>query len=124
MGKLIVAIAVGIVFVVLCLGLWTLFRGGQVAASWSNKLMRLRVAAQASALRHANGASAPAASRVRRTITRRSALDVRAGAVVPVGAFGDPFAVRRLVFDGGGLVRGEQGEAVAVGHLPPQREIA
>jgi hypothetical protein len=46
MGKLIVAIAVGIVFVVLCLGLWTLFRGGQVAASWSNKLMRLRVLAQ------------------------------------------------------------------------------
>ncbi len=46
MGKLIVAIAIGIVFVVLCLGLWTLFRGGQVAASWSNRLMRLRVLAQ------------------------------------------------------------------------------
>jgi hypothetical protein len=46
MGKLLVAIAVGIVFVVLCLGLWTLFKGGQVAASWSNKLMRLRVLAQ------------------------------------------------------------------------------
>lgn len=46
MGKLLVAIAVGVVFVVLCLGLWTLFRGGQVAASWSNKLMRIRVLAQ------------------------------------------------------------------------------
>jgi len=46
MGKLIVAIAVGIVFAVLCLGLWTLWRGGAVAASWSNKLMRIRVLAQ------------------------------------------------------------------------------
>ena len=46
MGKLIVAIAVGIVFVVLCLGLWTLWKGGAVAASWSNKLMRIRVLAQ------------------------------------------------------------------------------
>jgi len=46
MGKLIVAIAVGIVFAVLCLGLWTLWRGGAVAASWSNKLLRIRVLAQ------------------------------------------------------------------------------
>ena len=46
MGKLIVAIAVGIVFVVLCLGLWTLWKGGAVAASWSNRLMRIRVLAQ------------------------------------------------------------------------------
>jgi len=46
MGKIIVAIAIGIVFAVLCLGLWTLWKGGAVAASWSNKLMRIRVAAQ------------------------------------------------------------------------------
>ena len=46
MGKIAVAIAVGIVFVVLCLGLWTLWKGGAVAASWSNKLMRIRVLAQ------------------------------------------------------------------------------
>jgi heme/copper-type cytochrome/quinol oxidase subunit 2 len=46
MGKLLVAIAVGIVFVVLCLGLYTLWRGGDTARSWSNKLMRIRVLAQ------------------------------------------------------------------------------
>ena len=41
-----IAIAVGIVFVVLCLGLYTLWRGGDTARSWSNKLMRIRVLAQ------------------------------------------------------------------------------
>ena len=46
MGKLLVAIAVGIVFVVLCLGLYTLWRGGDTARGWSNKLMRIRVLAQ------------------------------------------------------------------------------
>jgi hypothetical protein len=46
MGKLLVAIAVGVVFVVLCLGLFTLWKGGTVSASWSNKLMRIRVLAQ------------------------------------------------------------------------------
>jgi hypothetical protein len=50
MGKMLVALAVGIVFVVLCLGLYTLWRGGAVAASWSNKLMRIRVLAQAIAI--------------------------------------------------------------------------
>ena len=46
MGKMLVAVAIGVVFTVLCLGLWTLFKGGAVSASWSNKLMRLRVLAQ------------------------------------------------------------------------------
>jgi hypothetical protein len=46
MGNAIIAVAVGVVFVVLCLGLYTLWRGGAVAASWSNKLMRIRVLAQ------------------------------------------------------------------------------
>ena len=46
MGKIAVAIAIGIVFMVLCLGLWTLWKGGAVSASWSNKLMRIRVLAQ------------------------------------------------------------------------------
>ena len=46
MGKVIVAIAIGIVFMVLCLGLWTLWKGGAVSAGWSNKLMRIRVLAQ------------------------------------------------------------------------------
>jgi hypothetical protein len=46
MGKLAVTIAVGVVFVVLCMGLWTLWKGGAVAATWSNRLMRIRVLAQ------------------------------------------------------------------------------
>ena len=45
-GKLIVGVAVAMVFVVLCLGLFTLFKGGDVSRSWSNKLMRIRVLAQ------------------------------------------------------------------------------
>ena len=50
MGKLLVAVAVGIVFLVLCLGLYTLWKGGDTARSWSNKLMRIRVLAQAIAI--------------------------------------------------------------------------
>ena len=50
MGKMLVAFAVGVVFVVLCLGLYTLWKGGAVSASWSNKLMRIRVLAQAIAI--------------------------------------------------------------------------
>jgi len=46
MGSLIVGIAVFVVFVILCLGLYTLWKGGDVAATYSNKLMRLRVLAQ------------------------------------------------------------------------------
>jgi hypothetical protein len=46
MGNILVAVAVGIVFVVLCLGLYTLWKGGETAATWSNKLMRIRVLAQ------------------------------------------------------------------------------
>jgi hypothetical protein len=50
MAKLLVALAVGIVFVVLCLGLYTLWKGGNTALTWSNKLMRIRVLAQAVAV--------------------------------------------------------------------------
>jgi hypothetical protein len=50
MGKILVGVAVGLVFVVLCLGLYTLWRGGDTARSWSNKLMRIRVLAQAIAI--------------------------------------------------------------------------
>ena len=46
MGKILVALAVGIVFIVLCLGLYTLWKGGDTARTWSNKLMRIRVLAQ------------------------------------------------------------------------------
>jgi len=47
MGKILVGVAVAIVFMVLCLGLYTLWRGGDTARTWSNKLMRIRVLAQA-----------------------------------------------------------------------------
>ena len=46
MGKALVGVAIGIVFLVLLLGLYTLWKGGAVSASWSNKLMRIRVLAQ------------------------------------------------------------------------------
>lgn len=44
--NILVGIAVGAVFIVLCLGLYSLFRGGDFARSNSNKLMRLRVLLQ------------------------------------------------------------------------------
>ena len=50
MGKILVGVAVAIVFVVLCLGLYTLWLGGETARTWSNKLMRIRVLAQAIAI--------------------------------------------------------------------------
>ncbi|HEX2761984.1 MAG TPA: twin transmembrane helix small protein [Rhizomicrobium sp.] len=50
MGKTLVAVAVGIVFIVLLLGLYTLWKGGDTSRSWSNKLMRIRVLAQAVAI--------------------------------------------------------------------------
>ena len=46
MGNILVAIAIAIVFVVLCLGLFTLMKGGETGRTWSNKLMRIRVLAQ------------------------------------------------------------------------------
>ena len=45
-GKVLVAVAIGVVFAVLLTGLYTLFKGGAVSATWSNRLMRLRVLAQ------------------------------------------------------------------------------
>ena len=50
MGKALVGVATGIVFLVLLAGLYTLWKGGAVSASWSNKLMRIRVLAQAIAI--------------------------------------------------------------------------
>jgi hypothetical protein len=46
MGKLVVAIAVGIVIVVLATGIYTFWKGGDVAMTWSNRIMRIRVLAQ------------------------------------------------------------------------------
>ena len=46
MGNIVVGIAIFTVFVILCLGLYTLWKGGETAATYSNKLMRIRVLAQ------------------------------------------------------------------------------
>ena len=46
MGKVVVAIAVGVVACILLAGIYTLWAGGDVSRSWSNKLMRIRVLAQ------------------------------------------------------------------------------
>jgi uncharacterized protein HemY len=46
MGKLAVGIAIAIVAGILLAGLYTMWRGGDVAATWSNRLMRMRVLAQ------------------------------------------------------------------------------
>jgi len=45
-GSFLVAIAVGIVAIILIAGLYSLFRGGDFARSYSNKIMRLRIVAQ------------------------------------------------------------------------------
>ncbi|OJT96961.1 MAG: hypothetical protein BGN82_08550 [Alphaproteobacteria bacterium 65-7] len=49
-GKALVGVAVLIVFIVLLLGLYTLWKGGDTARTWSNRLMRIRVLAQAVAI--------------------------------------------------------------------------
>ena len=41
-----IPIGLGIVFLTLCFGIYTLFRGGDFSRSWSNKAMRFRVVAQ------------------------------------------------------------------------------
>jgi hypothetical protein len=46
MGKVIVAVAIGFVAVILMGGLYTLWKGGDTARTWSNRLMRIRVLAQ------------------------------------------------------------------------------
>lgn len=45
-GKILVAIALGVVVTILLAGLYTLWKGGDTAVSWSNRLMRWRVLAQ------------------------------------------------------------------------------
>ena len=35
-------LALGTVFVILCLGLFTLVKGGEISRQWSNRLMRYR----------------------------------------------------------------------------------
>jgi hypothetical protein len=50
MGKVLVAIAIAAVAAVLGMGLYTLWIGGDVSRTYSNKLMRIRVLAQAIAI--------------------------------------------------------------------------
>jgi hypothetical protein len=45
-GKILVGVATAIVAVVLIVGLYSLYRGGDFARSYSNKIMRLRIVAQ------------------------------------------------------------------------------
>ena len=45
-GKVLVGIATAAVAVVLIVGLYSLYRGGDFARSYSNKIMRLRIVAQ------------------------------------------------------------------------------
>ena len=49
-GNLLVGVALALVAIVLLIGLYSLFRGGEFARSNSNKLMRLRVALQFAAI--------------------------------------------------------------------------
>jgi hypothetical protein len=41
-----IPIALGVVFLILCFGIYAMFRGGDFGRSWSNKAMRMRVVAQ------------------------------------------------------------------------------
>jgi hypothetical protein len=45
-GKIVVAVALGVVALILLAGLYTLWMGGETSKNWSNRLMRLRVLAQ------------------------------------------------------------------------------
>ncbi|HUJ04082.1 MAG TPA: twin transmembrane helix small protein [Rhizomicrobium sp.] len=45
-GKIVVAIAISAVGLILLAGLYTLWVGGNVSRTWSNRLMRIRVLAQ------------------------------------------------------------------------------
>ena len=45
-GKFVVAIAIAAVGLILLAGLYTLWVGGDVSRTWSNRLMRIRVLAQ------------------------------------------------------------------------------
>lgn len=44
--EILVPISIALVFIVLCVGIFAMFRGGEFNRNWSNKLMRLRVAMQ------------------------------------------------------------------------------
>ncbi|NWG54101.1 MAG: twin transmembrane helix small protein [Hydrogenophilaceae bacterium] len=41
-----IPLALAVVFITLCFGIYALFRGGDFGRSWSNKAMRMRVVTQ------------------------------------------------------------------------------
>lgn len=41
-----IPVALAVVFIILCFGIYAMFRGGDFGRSWSNKAMRMRVVAQ------------------------------------------------------------------------------
>lgn len=45
-----IPISIAVVFAVLAVGIYTMFKGGDVSRTWSNKMMRLRVVAQFAAI--------------------------------------------------------------------------
>ncbi|MDE2475293.1 MAG: twin transmembrane helix small protein [Alphaproteobacteria bacterium] len=49
-GNFLIGLAVAMVAVILLAGLYTLWAGGEVSRNWSNRLMRMRVVAQALAV--------------------------------------------------------------------------
>ncbi len=44
--SILIPVGLGVVFLVLCFGIYAMFRGGDFGRSWSNKAMRMRVVAQ------------------------------------------------------------------------------
>lgn len=44
--RFLVPASISLVFLVLCAGIFAMFRGGEFNRTWSNRLMRLRVAMQ------------------------------------------------------------------------------
>lgn len=49
-GNFLIGIAITVVAVILLAGLYTLWAGGETSQNWSNRLMRMRVVAQAVAV--------------------------------------------------------------------------
>jgi hypothetical protein len=45
-----IPLSMGLVFVILLFGIFSLFRGGEFGRSWSNRMMRLRIVAQFAAV--------------------------------------------------------------------------
>lgn len=49
-GNILIAVMLLVVAGILAAGIYSLWRGGEFSKNWSNKLMRLRIVAQAAAI--------------------------------------------------------------------------